>query len=247
MIQVENLTYSYSPSGFLRDLEGVSFVMGKGENLALIGPSGAGKSTLLKCINRLLKPTEGKIKIEGRDILDCSEKETRRIRCKIAMIFQDYNLIQRSLTIDNVLLGRLGYLPFYKKYLTGFSYSKLDYEIALESLKQVEMQDFAYRRADNLSGGQQQRVGIARALTQRAKIILADEPVSNLDPNRKTEILNLLISICHNFNLTLVISMHEVELVKQYVSRVIGINEGRIVFDGTVGNLTKDKYEKIYA
>ncbi|GAI02960.1 unnamed protein product, partial [marine sediment metagenome] len=142
--------------------------------------------------------------------------------------FQNFNLIQRIPVMDNVLLGRLSYIPAYRKYLYGFAYSHRDYQIALESLKQVRIENFASQRVDRLSGGQQQRVGIARALAQEPEVILADEPVSNLDPKIKAEVMSLLVSICKKKKLTLLVSMHEIDLVKKYVSRVVGLVAGKI-------------------
>ena len=248
MIKIQGLTHKY----ILQDgtkvtaLKDINLEIEPGEQVALIGSSGAGKSTLLRCINRLLEPMSGKVLIEGKDIICAQKKEIRQIRRKIGMIFQQYNLIQRSLAIDNVLLGRLAYLPFHRKYLYGLAFTSEDYEIALDSLAQVKLRELAFRRVDNLSGGQQQRVGIARVLAQQPKIILADEPVSNLDPKNKKEILSLISSLCQKKGITLLISMHEVELVKKYVNRVIGIKKGCIIFDGSVEELTGSEYEEIY-
>lgn len=162
------------------------------------------------------------------------------------MIFQNFNLIKRVSALDNVLTGRLAYAPLCRRYFYGFSYSRNDYEIALDCLELVQIIEFADRRVDRLSGGQQQRVGVARALAQQPEVILADEPVSNLDPKTKAEIIDLLISICKKKKLTLVISIHEIELVKGFVSRIIGLNHGRLVFDGSSKALTGKKYEEIY-
>lgn len=246
MIVIRNLSFFYSGSGKkIVGLRNIALHIRKEERVAIIGPSGAGKSTLLRCINRLLDP-EGRIEIEGEDIVNCQEGKARRIRSKIAMIFQDYNLIKRSLTIDNVLAGRLSYVPLWRRYLYGFNYSRDDYARALNSLRRVQIGNLAYRRVDNLSGGQQQRVGIARALAQEPKIVLADEPVSSLDPKNKKEIMDLLSSICDKRGITLLISMHEVDLVKQYVTRVIGIRNAEIVFDNKPEKLTRKEHARIY-
>jgi len=249
MIEISKLSFEYHLAGAksAKVLKNINLHIGVGERVAIVGPSGAGKSTFLKCINRLLQPIVGSIKIQNQEIMNLSNREIRKIRQRLAMIFQNFNLIQRISAIDNVLLGRLSFIPYYRKYLYGFAYSSQDYKIALNNLHQVQIEEFAFRRADQLSGGQQQRIGIARALTQEPEIILADEPVSNLDPKIKTEILELLLSICNDKNLTLLISMHEIELVKQFVSRVIGFSKGQIVFDGTPQELGNAEYKKIYS
>lgn len=249
MIEISKLSFKYrlASAKSPRVLKNINLHIGVGERVAIVGPSGAGKSTFLKCINRLLQPMVGSIKIQNQEIMNLSNREIRKIRQRLAMIFQNFNLIERISAIDNVLLGRLSFIPYYRKYLYGFAYSSQDYKIALDNLQQVQIEEFAFRRADQLSGGQQQRIGIARALTQEPEIILADEPVSNLDPKIKTEILELLLSICNDKNLTLLISMHEIELVKQFVSRVIGFSEGQIVFDGTPQELGNAEYKKIYS
>jgi len=249
MIEISKLSFEYRLAGtkFSRVLKNINLHIGAGERVAIVGPSGAGKSTFLKCINRLLQPTVGSIKIQGQEIINLSNRKIRKIRQRLGMIFQNFNLIQRISAIDNVLLGRLSFIPSYRKYFYGFAFSSRDYEIALESLRQVQIEEFAFRRADRLSGGQQQRIGIARALTQEPEVILADEPVSNLDPKIKTEILELLLSICDDKNLTLLISMHEIELVKRFVSRVIGFSNGQIVFDGTPQELGNEEYKQIYS
>ena len=248
MIEIKNLTFEYflPGGGQIRALEDINLEVGEGERVAVIGPSGAGKSTLLKCINHLHQPSGGSVKVNGEEISALSNHRIREIRQKLGMIFQNFNLIQRISAIENVLLGRLSYIPFYRKFCYSFAYSRRDFEIALDSLRQVQIEELAYRRVDRLSGGQQQRVGVARALAQEPTVILADEPVSNLDPKTKREIMELVTSICEQKDLTLLISMHEVNLVKEYVNRVLGLVNGKIVFDDTPKGLTGDKYAKIY-
>ncbi|MBA7548512.1 Phosphate-import ATP-binding protein PhnC [subsurface metagenome] len=244
MIRVKKLSFSYLKG--MKVLDDIDLNIGTGECLAFIGPSGVGKSTLLKCLNGLLKPASGSIQINQKEIIGISEKEIQKVRVQLGMVFQDFNLIQRISAIDNVLTGRLPHIPFYRKYIYGFTFSEQDFQISLDSLKRVQMEKFAFRRVDNLSGGQQQRIGVARVLAQEPKIILADEPVSNLDPKIKIEIMELLISICKLKSLTLLISMHEVELVKRFVLRVVGLRDGQIIFDNIPNKLTKDKYVQIY-
>jgi len=246
MIQIKDLVFKYTGVESFLALDGIDLEIGAGEKVAIIGPSGAGKSTFLKCINRLLEPTSGSIKIAGQETIGFSKKKIRELRQKLAMVFQNFNLIQRISVMDNVLLGRLFHIPIHRKYLYGFAYSREDYQIALKSLEQVHIETFASRRVDSLSGGQQQRVGIARALTQEPEIILVDEPVSNLDPKIKAEVMNLLISICKKKQLTLLVSIHEIDLVRKYVSRAVGLVAGKIVFDNIPQNMTKMDYKTIY-
>lgn len=221
--------------------------IGDGEIVAVIGISGAGKSTLLRCINRLLEPTRGEIFIDGEEILHCPEGKAQLIRRKIGMVFQNFNLLQRSLVIQNVLMGRLGYISTSRSLLFGHAYSKDNISIALDCLRRVGIEDLAYRRVDALSGGQQQRVGIARALAQKPSIILGDEPVSNLDPTRAREIMNLLSEIHKRARMTTVISLHNLEIAKEYASRIIGLVKGGVVFDGKPEELTDEKIVEIFA
>ena len=246
MIEIKNLLFEYSGRQPFLALDDISLEIGAGERVAIVGPSGAGKSTLLKCINRLLEPAGGSIKIVGQEVVGLPNKMMREVRQKLGMVFQNFNLIERIPAMDNVLLGRLSHIPAYRKYLYGFAYSHRDYRIALESLKQVRIEKFASRRVDRLSGGQQQRVGIARALAQEPEVILADEPVSNLDPKIKAEVMGLLVSICKKKKLTLLVSMHEIDLVKKYVSRVVGLVAGKIVFDDVPQRMTSQDYGEIY-
>lgn len=225
----------------------IDLEVSSGEVVAIIGVSGAGKSTLLRCINRLLEPTSGEILIDGEDILHCSKQKAQVIRRKIGMVFQNFNLLQRSLVIQNVLMGRLGYISTLRSLLATRTYTKDDNNIALDCLRRVGIEDLAYRRVDTLSGGQQQRIGIARALTQKPSIILADEPVSNLDPTRKIEIMNLLHEIYKYSSITTIISLHNIDIAKKYASRIIGIVKGEIIFDGSSRQLSEEKILEILA
>jgi len=228
-------------------INNINLRINKGEIVAVIGVSGAGKSTLLRCINRLLEPTHGEVFIDGEEVLHCSAREAQAIRRKIGMVFQDFNLLKRSLAIENVLMGRLGYISTGRSLLSKYAYTRADTLIAINCLRQVGIEDLAYRRVDTLSGGQQQRVGVARALAQKPSIILGDEPVSNLDPTRKREIMNLLREIHDEEGITMVISMHDVELAKEYAGRIIGMVNGEIVFDGSPGELSEEKIVEIFA
>lgn len=245
MIEIKNLNHTYK--GNIVGVKDASFTINDGEVVAIIGISGAGKSTLLRCINRLLEPTSGKVFIDDEEILHCSEQRAQLVRRKIGMVFQNFNLLQRSLVIRNVLMGRLGYISTLRCLFFGRAYSKDDLDIALDCLRRVGIEDLAYRRADALSGGQQQRVGIARALAQKPSILLGDEPVSNLDPTRAREIMNLLCEIHRRERLTTVISLHNIELAKEYASRIIGIVKGGIIFDGKPSELTDEKIVEVFA
>ncbi|GAI40181.1 unnamed protein product [marine sediment metagenome] len=169
------------------------------------------------------------------------------MRRKIGMVFQNFNLLQRSLVIENVLMGRLGYISSPRSILANRAYSKDDIGIALDCLRRVGIEDLAYRRVDALSGGQQQRVGIARALAQKPSIILADEPVSNLDPTRKREIMNLLSEIHKREKMTTIIGLHDMETAREYAGRIIAMVKGEIVFDGKPAELTDEKLVEIFA
>lgn len=243
MIEIRNLTHRYKN----RDkdvLKDINIKIEQGECIILLGPSGAGKSTLIRCINRLIEPTSGEVLIDGVNILKLNTKETGLIRRKIGLIFQEFNLIERDSVLKNVLNGRLGSTTLWRTFFN--KYTLEDYEILEESLKSVKMVEFKYDRVSDLSGGQRQRVAIARTLAQHPNIILADEPVSNLDPKLMKDVMNLLQTICRKNNMTLILSIHFLELIKEYASRVIGIKDGKIVYDGHISKLTTDDLTKIY-
>jgi phosphonate transport system ATP-binding protein len=229
MLEVKNLTKIYDDGTVaLRD---VSFEVQSGEFLIIIGLSGSGKSTLLRCINRLIEPTEGKITWDGEDITAAEPQALRRVRRKIGMIFQQFNLVKRSPVLTNVLSGRLGYVNQWQSLLHRFP--KQDREMAMAALERVGIRDQAHKRADELSGGQQQRVGIARALMQQPKMILADEPVASLDPVLAHSILEHLERLNQEEGITLLCSLHYLDLVQRYATRVIGLRGGQIVYRGT--------------
>ncbi len=245
MLRVENLTKIYDDgTEALRD---VSFEVDDGEFLVIIGLSGSGKSTLLRCINRLVEPTSGKIVWDRVDITAADSAELRRIRRQIGMIFQHFNLVKRSSVLKNVLSGRLGYTNPWLSILNKFS--KRDMELAFEALRQVGIEEKAEKRADELSGGQQQRVGIARAIVQDPKIILADEPVASLDPVLAHSILGHLEKLNKDRGITVICSLHYLDLVQRYATRVIGLRDGRIVYRGTsddIRNMSDREFKEIY-
>jgi phosphonate transport system ATP-binding protein len=245
MLQIENLTKIYDDG--TQALTDVSFTVEEGEFLVVIGLSGSGKSTLLRCINRLVEPTAGRIIWNGRDITAADQSDLREIRREIGMIFQHFNLVRRSTVMTNVLSGRLGYTPPAWSLINRFR--KADKERAIQALERVGIPDKAGNRADELSGGQQQRVGIARALMQEPKMILADEPVASLDPVLAHSILGNLERINQEDNMTVICSLHFLDLVQRYATRVIGLRDGKIVFQGDsqdIRQLSDERFKEIY-
>jgi len=242
MLLVEHLTKVY-PNGTVA-LKDISFQVEDGEFLAVIGLSGAGKSTLLRCINRLIEPTEGRIVWNGIDITAASPAEMRKIRRQIGMIFQQFNLVKRSSVMTNVLSGRLGYVNPYQSLFNYFS--PADRQRAMANLERLGLSDKAYVRADTLSGGQQQRVGIARALMQEPKLILADEPVASLDPVLAHSILKYLELLNKEDKITIICSLHFLDLVHRYATRAIALKEGRLVFQGLPQEIDDVQFKAIY-
>jgi len=242
MLQVEHLTKVYE-NGTVA-LEDVSFEVPDGQFLAVIGLSGSGKSTLLRCINRLVEPTEGRILWDGEDVTHASQEDLRRFRRRVGMVFQHFNLVHRSKVITNVLSGRLGYTNPAMSLVNRFS--KGDVSNALVQLDRVGLREKAGSRADELSGGQQQRVGIARALMQEPKMILADEPVASLDPVLAHSIMRYLELINSEDEVTVICSLHFLDLVHKYSDRAIALNEGKLVFDGLPSEIDDDRFKAIY-
>ncbi len=242
MLKVENLTKVY-PNGTVA-LKDVSFEVADGEFLAVIGLSGSGKSTLMRCINRLIEPTSGRVIWDGVDLTALSPSEMRKMRRQIGMVFQQFNLVKRSSVITNVLSGRLGYVSPYQSLFNYFS--SADHERALKNLERLGLRDKAYVRADSLSGGQQQRVGIARALMQEPKLILADEPVASLDPVLSHSILKYLEQMNKEDGITVLCSLHFLDLVHRYSTRAIGLKDGRIVFQGLPQEIDDAQFKTIF-
>ena len=211
---------------------------------AIIGPSGTGKSTLVRCINRLVEPTSGEILFRGQDMVRLSGRELRAARRRIGMIFQEYNLVERLSVIENVLCGRLGYVPVWRAWLRRFP--DADIARAFELLDAVGLGDLATQRADQLSGGQRQRVGIARALMQDPDLVLADEPTSSLDPKTSVEIMELIAQRAGERGIPVIVNIHNVELARRYADRIIGMSKGKIVFDGPPSALTDSHLLAIY-
>jgi phosphonate transport system ATP-binding protein len=253
ILEVKKLRQAYDGNSPV--LHDVSFSVDQGEFVGVIGLSGAGKSTLLRCINRLIDASSGQILIpdallNGKsngatiDVLKLNAGELRALRRKIGMIFQQFNIVTRLTVIENVLSGGLGYQPAFRSALRLFSREEKRH--ALLNLKRVGLLEHAYKRADELSGGEQQRVAIARTLMQEPAIILADEPVSSLDPKLSRVVLDILKRICREDGITAVVSLHTLELTREYADRVIGLRQGQILFDGPTTALTEPMVDSIY-
>ncbi|MFZ5857027.1 MAG: phosphonate ABC transporter ATP-binding protein [Chloroflexota bacterium] len=241
MLRIQNVSKTY-PNG-TQALKNVSFDVKDGEFMVVIGLSGSGKSTLLRCINRLIDPTEGKILWDDVDITAAPPTELRQIRRKIGMVFQQFNLVKRSSVMANALSGRLGYVNPWMS-LLGF-WPQDEKQRALRALERVGIADKAYERADALSGGQQQRVGIARALMQDPKLILADEPVASLDPVLSHSILQYLEQL-NKEGITVICSLHFLDLVHRYATRVVALKDGVKVFEGSAQEIDRAKFKEIY-
>jgi phosphonate transport system ATP-binding protein len=242
MLIIKNLTKTYE--GGVLALDNVNFSVEEGQFLAVIGLSGSGKSTLLRCINRLIDPTQGQVIWNGLDITAASHEELRRIRRRIGMVFQQFNLVYRSSVLTNVLAGRLGYVNPAWSLINRFPKSDLDK--ARQQLQRVGIADKAYQRADELSGGQQQRVGVARAMMQDPEMVLADEPVASLDPVLAHSIMQYLEQINKEDGVTVLCSLHFLDLVHRYADRVVALNEGRLVFEGLPAEIDDKKFKEIY-
>ena len=244
MIVLKNLTKSYTQG--ITAIQDISLTIKKGEFIVLFGPSGVGKSTLLRCINYLVKPTSGEVIVDGQNLGRLARSGLLRIRQGVGMIFQEFNLVNRMSVLTNVLSGGLGKTGFLRA-LT-YSFSHREYEMAIKALRRAGLEDetLYLRRPDTLSGGQRQRVGIARMLVQEPKVILADEPIASLDLKMQHTIMELIADIATKDGITVVMSLHNIEIAKQYVSRIVGLCRGQITFDGPPKSLTTDVINKIF-
>ena len=240
MIEVRGLSKRY---GALAALVDVSLQVAAGEMLVVLGPSGAGKSTLLRCINRLVEPSGGEVRIAG-EAVPGTRAGLRRLRSQVGMIFQDHNLVPRLSVLKNVLSGRLSRMPEWMSLLQLFRGE--DVRIALDCLKRVELEDRAWSRADRLSGGQQQRVGIARALAQQPRAILADEPVASLDPKTARVVLGDLKRASRELGIAVLCNLHQVGYAMEFADRIIGIHAGRVVYEGGPDALDAQALALIY-
>ena len=242
MIEFQNVSKRY-PNGF-EALKDVNLKIEQGEFVAVIGLSGAGKSTLIRTINRMHDISDGTLTVDGTNVMELQGKSLRAFRRKIGMIFQSFNLITRTTVIKNVLTAFVPELPWWRAFFGIFK--KEEKMAALESLDKMGILDKAFVRADQLSGGQQQRVALARTLAQNPQIILADEPVASLDPVTARQVMDDFQRINQDMNITVIINIHHVELALQYASRVVGIREGRIVYDGPAAQVTQQILDDIY-
>jgi phosphonate transport system ATP-binding protein len=242
MLKIENLTKIYDNE--VVALDNISFEIPDGQFLVVIGLSGSGKSTLLRCINRLVEPTEGRIIWNGVDVTAADDDDLRQIRRSIGMIFQHFNLVKRSKVITNVLSGRLGYTNPAWSLIDRFS--SADRQMALEKLDRVGIREKAYNRADELSGGQQQRVGIARALMQDPKLMLADEPVASLDPATSHSVMKYLEVLNKEDGIMILCSLHFLSLARAYADRIIALKDGKLVFDGLPAEIDEERFRAIY-
>jgi len=242
MIKFLNVSKTYT--GGVQALKNVNIEISDGEFVAIIGLSGAGKSTLLRSINKMQTITSGDIFIDDVNISSLSGKKLREFRRNIGMIFQSFNLVKRMSVFNNVLTGRVAYHSTAKA-LFGL-FPKEDKLIALQALETMGILEKAFVRADKLSGGQQQRVALARALTQKPKVILADEPVASLDPITTVQVMDDFARINKDLGITIVANMHHVDLALKYATRIIGIKAGEIVYDGPSKDINENILMNIY-
>jgi phosphonate transport system ATP-binding protein len=241
-LEVDGLEKTY-PTGD-RALRSVSLRVEGSDAVFSIGPSGAGKSTLLRCINRLVEPDAGVIRLDGLEITTLQGAALREARRGMGMIFQEFNLVERLTVMENVLSGRLGYVSLWRAWRRRFPPE--DVEAAFTTLARVGLAGFENKRADALSGGQRQRVGIARALVQRPKILLVDEPTSSLDPKTSDAVMRLIVELAAEDGIPALVNIHDVPIARAFARRIVGLNAGRIVYDGSVAGLTPDVLERIY-
>ncbi|MFG1280220.1 phosphonate ABC transporter ATP-binding protein [Xanthobacter autotrophicus] len=242
MLTIAGLSKRYAKGD--KALDDVSLGIPAGQVVGLIGPSGAGKSTLIRCVNRLVEPTSGSIRLGDTEITRLGGAGLRWARRRMGMIFQEYALVERLTVMENVLSGRLGYVGFWRAFLRRFPQADMDRAFAV--LDRVGLLDHVDKRADELSGGQRQRVGIARALVQEPDILLVDEPTASLDPKTSRQIMRLIVEVCAERQLAAIVNIHDVALAQMFVQRIIGLKAGRIVFDGPPDALDTTALTAIY-
>lgn len=244
VIAVEGLTKTFD-SGRVTALDRVSLEIAEGQLTVIIGLSGSGKSTLLRHLNGMHTPTAGRVEVLGRSVADLSGRELRELRRDVGFVFQSFNIVGRLSCLENVMSGALGRLrgPRYGV----LSYPKSVRRDALEQLDRVGLGDRAFQRTDTLSGGQQQRVAIARTLMQRPKLVLADEPVASLDPEISGQVMDVLFRSCVEDNITVLCSLHQVDLALGWANRLIGLRDGSVVLDVPVdSDLAEERVMEVY-
>jgi phosphonate transport system ATP-binding protein len=248
VLDVTDLAKTYPPArrGQTGDraLDGVSFTIAGHDAVFVIGSSGSGKSTLLRCLNRLIEPDRGRVRLDGEEITALGGRALRAARRRMGMIFQEFNLVERLTVMENVLSGRLGYVSLWQAWRRRFPPD--DVEAAYRTLARVGLAGLENKRADALSGGQRQRVGIARALVQRPRILLVDEPTSSLDPRTSEAVLRLIVELAAEDGIPALINIHDVPLARLFARRVLGLRAGTLVYDGPADGLTADALERIY-
>ncbi|RMH87268.1 MAG: phosphonate ABC transporter ATP-binding protein [Actinomyces sp.] len=242
MIRFENVSVTYR--GGVHALRDVSLTIDDGEFVVIVGLSGAGKSTLLRALNGLVPATAGSITVDGREVVGAGRRELREIRSQIGMIFQTFNLVNRTTVLNNVLMGRLAKVPAWRSTL-GL-WPAADREIAFRALERVGIVEKAYVRASDLSGGQQQRVGIARALAQEPTVMLADEPVAALDPVTSHQVMGDLRRINTELGITTLVNLHFLDLARHYGRRLVGLRDGELVYDGDIADVDDETFREIY-
>ena len=242
LLKFDHVSKHY-PNG-VHALKDVSFTVNEGEFISVIGPSGSGKSTLLRAINRLIPISGGAVWLDGCEVSKQRGKNLRELRRKVGMIFQNYNLVYSLSVLQNVLHGRLGYMNGAKG-IFGL-YTEEDKREALDILEELGLEQFAYNRASDLSGGQKQRVGIARAVMQNPRLLLCDEPIASLDPSSAKTIMDLLRQLSGKRNIACLVNLHQLDVALRYSTRIIGLSQGQIVFDGPPEKLDDATIERIY-
>jgi phosphonate transport system ATP-binding protein len=242
MLKLDKLCKTYNTGD--QALTDVTLEIPDGQVMGLIGPSGAGKSTLIRCINRLVEPTSGRVVLNDVEVSAVGSRELRKQRRHMGMIFQEYALVERLSVMENVLSGQLGYVGFWSSYFRRFPQKAVDEAFRL--LERVGLDHMVDKRADELSGGQRQRVGIARALLQDPSILLVDEPTASLDPKTSRQIMRLICELCRERNLSAIINIHDVELAQMFVQRIVGLQVGEVVYDGSPSEMSPAILTQIY-